>query len=233
MSIHIEQHFLSHNPYSRPGLPLHEVKKLIIHWVANPATSALNNRHYFENLKNGTSRIYASAHYIVGLEGEILQCIPDTEIAYHAKNANSYSLGIEVCHPDWEGQFSTTTYQTLIHFLAKLCMTYHLDPAKDLLRHYDITGKVCPKYYVHHPELWTLLKADVMHLLNQTYLSLTPTPSLQPLPICLLFNGQQKTVSSFFYKEEHYVRLRDLEDTALQVGYDSQRRMPTLCTTHI
>ena len=230
MSIKIEQHLLSYNPYSRPGLPLHQVKKLIIHWVANPATSALNNRHYFENLKHGTRGIFASAHYIVGLEGEILQCIPDTEIAYHAKNANTYSLGIEVCHPDWEGQFSAITYQSLIHLLVKLCMTYYLDPAKDLLRHYDVTGKVCPKYYVHHPALWTLLKADVMHLLNQTYLSLTPSNELKPLPICLLLNGKQKTVYSFLYKDEHYVRLRDLEDDKIQVSYDQLRRMPTLLT---
>ena len=227
-NLNIQQHLLTPNPYSRPSLVLRTVHKIIIHWVANPATSAIANRNYFENLKHGTRGVYASAHYIVGLDGEILQCIPDTELAYHAKNANTYSLCVEVCHPDWEGQFSSTTYEALIHLLAKLCMTYNLDPAKDLLRHYDITGKVCPKYYVHHPALWTLLKADVMHILNQTYLSLTPHTNLEPLPICLLLNDKQKTVYSFLYKDEHYVRLRDLQDDCLKVGYDKLRRMPIL-----
>ena len=42
-----------------------------------------------------------------------------------------------------------------------LCKKYGLDPRKDLLRHYDVAGKCCPKYYVVHPEAWTQLKEDV------------------------------------------------------------------------
>ena len=163
MPIKIEEHLLSYNPYSRPALPLRQVKKIIIHWVANPLTSALQNRNYFESLKSGARGIYASSHYIIGLRGEILQCIPDTELAYHAKNANSYSLGIEVCHPDWKGKFSPITYKTLIELLAYLCHRYHLNPQKDLLRHYDVTGKICPKFYVENPNYWNTFKADVVN----------------------------------------------------------------------
>ena len=28
------------------------------------------------------------------------------------------------------------------------------DPETDVIRHYDVTGKICPKYYVDHPEAW-------------------------------------------------------------------------------
>lgn len=160
-SMPIQTHYLTSNPYSRPRLPLYKVTKLVIHWVGNPKSSALSNRNYFENLKLGRTKTYASSHYIVGLDGEVIQCIPDNERAYHAKSANSYSLGIETCHPDWEGQFSSCTYNALIALCAMLCQKYGLDPREDLLRHYDVTGKCCPKYYVVHPEAWTQLKEDV------------------------------------------------------------------------
>lgn len=31
--------------------------------------------------------------------------------------------------------------------------TYHLQN-QDIIRHYDITGKICPKYFVDYPEKW-------------------------------------------------------------------------------
>lgn len=225
MELNIQKQHLTPNPYSRPGLPLRSIKKIIVHWVANPATSAVANRNYFESLKQGTRGVYASSHYIIGLCGEIIECIPPTELAYHAKNANTYSLGIEVCHPDWEGKFSDLTYKTLIHFLAKLSMTYTLDPSTDILRHYDITGKVCPKYYVNHPAWWTLLKSDMVHILNDTYLKLDQPPQSsqvpKPRPISLQWNDKLKVVQAFLYQNNYYIRIRDLEDEYFMVSYKS------------
>ncbi|MEG0579339.1 MAG: peptidoglycan recognition family protein [Niameybacter sp.] len=229
MDLNIQQHLLTPNPYSRPQLPLTKVKKLVIHWVANPTTSALANRNYFDNLKAGTRGVYASSHYIVGLQGEILQCIPHNEQAYHAKNANQYSLGIEVCHLDWEGAFNELTYSALIRLLTKLCHTYTLDPQQDLLRHYDVTGKVCPKFYVQHPAFWTRLKADVTNTYRATYLTLSPTASPTPTSIPLLLNGVVKPVLAFLEQEQYYVRLRDLADQQLLVDYDKVQHMPLLC----
>ncbi|MEF9960638.1 MAG: peptidoglycan recognition family protein [Niameybacter sp.] len=223
MHIQIQQHFLTPNPYSRPQIPLTSIKKLVIHWVANPMSSALANRNYFENLKAGTRGFYASSHYIVGLQGEVIQCIPDTERAYHAKNANSYSLGIEVCHQDWEGQFLPPTYESLVNLCATLCMTYTLDPKSDILRHYDVTGKVCPKYYVHHPAHWTKLKADVVASLGTHYLQTQP-----PHHTSLSLNGTLKQVLAFIVEQQHYVRLRDLADDKIEVGYDAAQKIPTV-----
>lgn len=168
----IEKNYLTSNPYSRPRLPLYCITKLVIHWVANPRSSALANRNYFENLKLGKSKTYASSHYIVGLKGEVIQCIPDCERAYHAKSANTYSLGIEVCHPDWEGQFTPITYNALVHLCALLCKKYALDPYQDLIRHYDVTGKLCPKYYVQHTVAWEKFKENVACYLNSIRYSL-------------------------------------------------------------
>ena len=37
---------------------------------------------------------------------------------------------------------------------AWLCDLYGLDAREGVIRHYDVTGKICPKYYVDHPEAW-------------------------------------------------------------------------------
>ena len=67
--------------------------------------------------------------------------------------------GIEVCHPDDTGKFSDKTYASLIKLTAWLCEQLHLD-GQDLIRHYDVTGKLCPLYYVEHEDAWTQLKND-------------------------------------------------------------------------
>ena len=127
--------------------------------MGNANTTAINNRNYFESLK--TKKIYASSHYIIGLDGEIIQCVPENEVAYHANQANSYSIGIECCHPDWNGKFNDKTYQSLIELCVDICKRYKLDPQKTLIRHYDVTKKQCPLYYVQHQDAWEMLKYDV------------------------------------------------------------------------
>lgn len=160
----IIQMLLTPNKYSRPQTKLDTVRYIVIHWVGNAGSTARANYNYFENAKD--KKMYVSAHYIIGLEGEILWCIPETEVAYHAKEANRYSIGVENCHPDWEGKFNSKTYLSLIKLCSYLCIKYGLDPDKALLRHYDITHKICPKYYVNHSGEWDKLKQDVKKAMN-------------------------------------------------------------------
>lgn len=155
----MEIKLLTINPYSRPGTKLKQVKNIVVHWVGNANSTAMANRNYFESLKEKKS--FASSHYIVGLNGEVIQCVPEGEIAYHANNANSYSIGIEVCHPDWQGKFSDVTYKALIELLVDLCKRYSLEPTTSIIRHYDVTKKLCPKYYVENNGAWLQLKQDV------------------------------------------------------------------------
>ena len=155
-----EQDYLPLNPYSRPGTPLEHIRGVVIHYVGNPNTSAAANRSYFSSLAL-TGETYASSHFIVGLEGEVLACVPLTEVAYASNSRNEDTVSIEVCHPDETGAFSSQTYERLTKLTAWLCSTFELDPAEDVIRHYDVTGKVCPKFYVENPEAWEALKADV------------------------------------------------------------------------
>ena len=156
----ITQMLLTPNEYSRPGDELKEVNGVVIHYVGNPGTSAENNRNYFENLKNTKERS-ASSHYIVGLSGEIIQCVPLEEISYASNNRNYDTIAIEVCHPDATGKFSQVTYDAVVELTAALCRSYNLNPMTDVLRHYDVSGKECPLYYVKNEEEWNYFLLQV------------------------------------------------------------------------
>lgn len=151
---------LTKNPYSRPGITLKKVNYVVIHYVGNPGSTAVANRNYFEGLKDSKAT-YASSHYIVGLDGEIIQCVPENEIAYTSNERNVDSISIETCHPKSDGKFNEKTYKTLTELTADICKRYNLDIEKAVIRHYDVTGKKCPLYYVNNPNEWVILKQDV------------------------------------------------------------------------
>lgn len=151
--------FLTISEYSRPGEPLPEVKNIFVHYTANPNTSAAQNRSYFEQLKDTHER-GASAHFIIGYDGEILQCVPLDEVAYAVQTRNEDSISIECCFKNKDGSFTQETYDSLIKLLAWLTEAYGLD-SEDILRHYDCGGKKCPIYYTENEDAWERLKADV------------------------------------------------------------------------
>lgn len=157
---YVEEAYLPVNPYSRPGEPLKEINAVVIHYVGNPATSAQANRNYFAGLAQ-SGETYASSHFIVGLEGEVIACVPMTEVAYASNKRNEDTLSIEVCHEDETGEFSAVTYEKVVELTAWLCGEFGLDAEMDVIRHYDVSGKICPKYYVENGEAWEQLKNDV------------------------------------------------------------------------
>lgn len=159
----LDVELLDINPYSRPGTELKKVKGIVIHYTANPGASAINNRDYFNSLKD-THYTSASSHFIVGLQGEIVQCIPTKEIAYASNERNKDTISIENCHINEDGSFEKETYDSLVHLTAWLTVKFGLK-TKHIIRHYDVTGKNCPKYFVENEKAWEKFKTDV-----QTYI---------------------------------------------------------------
>lgn len=156
---YIDVQLLTPNPYSRPCIATDTITSIVIHYVGNPGSTAQGNRDYFENLQY-TQETYASSNFIVGLEGEIIQCIPTNEIAYCSNERNINSVSVEVCHETADGKFNTYTYGSLVNLTGWLCM--YLDvPPDQVIRHYDVTGKICPKYYVEHEDAWKKFIRDV------------------------------------------------------------------------
>lgn len=147
------------NQYSRPGQALEQVNGIVIHYTANPGTTAMQNRDYFAGLQT-THETMASSHFIIGLEGEIVQCIPTGEVSYASNDRNDDTVSIECCHADATGEFNQATYDSLVELTAYLLGKFDLT-TENVIRHYDVTGKNCPLYYVEHEDAWQQFLADV------------------------------------------------------------------------
>lgn len=155
----IDVELLTVNPYSRPGEETSKINGIVMHYTANPGATAMANRNYFEGLKD-THQTKSSSNFIVGLEGEIIQCVPTWEIAYASNERNIDTVSIECCHIDESGEFTETTYRSMVQLCAWLCLKFDLSE-KDIIRHYDVTGKNCPKYFVENEKAWEGFKTEV------------------------------------------------------------------------
>ena len=141
-------------------------KYIVIHYVA-ASGSAQNNCKYFKDTYRG-----ASAHYFIGHDGEIWQSVEDSNIAWHcgAKTykhpycRNSNSIGIELCcrqnaaNGTW--YFEEATIKAAIELVQELMGKYNI-PASNVIRHYDVTGKVCPEPFVRDTAAWNTFKANL------------------------------------------------------------------------
>ena len=155
----IDVELLTVNPYSRPGTETKKITGVVVHYTANPGATAMDNRNYFENLKD-SHETKVSSNFVVGLEGEIVQCVPTWEEAYASNSRNIDTVSIECCHPDESGKFNDKTYQSMVELSAWLCLKFDLDE-NDVIRHYDVTGKDCPKYFVENEKAWERFRKDV------------------------------------------------------------------------
>ncbi len=156
----IDEQLLTINDYSRPGEETKEIKYIVIHYLGNPKTTAQQNHDYFESLKD-LQDTSMSSNFIVGTEGEIIECVPPGEIAYASNEVNDCSVSIENCHLDDTGRFTVETYESCVKLTAWLVGEYQLD-REDIIRHYDVTGKECPLYYVQNEDKWEKFRDDVM-----------------------------------------------------------------------
>lgn len=186
----VTRYYLTSNKYSRPMKKLSGVLAVVLHWTGNPGLSAMGNRHFFDNRKHGIAG-YGSAHYIVGTEGEIIQCMPEDEVAYHCGSdrkdeasgkiytdyargkfgnfaalpdilsPNLCTIGVELCPIDASGNFTQRTTRAAVELCADILRRHGLD-AQDLTTHHEVVGwKDCPRLWTEHPELFEKFKKEV------------------------------------------------------------------------
>lgn len=151
----VEVQLIPVNGTARRGEKMKEVTDIAIHYVGNPGTTAQANRDYFAQPDTEVS-----AHFLIGLAGEVIQCIPLDEKSSATNERNRDTISIEVCHPDATGQFTQASYDSLVKLTAWLCDTAGIGRDR-VIRHYDVTGKLCPLYFVEHPDAWQAFLADV------------------------------------------------------------------------
>ncbi len=157
-------------PYNHNMGTVDRIKYIVLHYVGATGGAEANCKWYA-----GADRS-ASAHYYVDFDGSVWQSVEDKNIAWHCgakkyvhpecRNANS--IGIEMCvrnkgskadtSRDW--YFEDATVKTAIELTRKLMARYNV-PADHVIRHYDVTGKICPNPYVynHTQHTWDAFKA--------------------------------------------------------------------------
>ena len=151
----VDQQIIKVDGDSRRGVMLEGVRNIVIHYVGNPGSTAQQNRDYYASRSSEVS-----SHFVIGLKGEVIQCIPLHEKSSASNHRNKDTISVEVCHPDESGKFSDETYDSLVKLTVWLCEVCGLD-SSDIIRHYDITGKQCPLYFVTHENTWERFKKDV------------------------------------------------------------------------
>ena len=171
--MHINRELLPINKFTRPGRKMIEVRGVVIHWTGNPSMDAKGHVRYFNQLsrQNADDDIvdrYASAHYFIGTTGDVYQLIPEDEVAYHAggkeyvqKTLDHFNctwpniclVGLELCHEDWSGKFTDDTIRVSQQLTRDILNRHNLD-IKDVVRHFDVTSKLCPKFFVENEEAW-------------------------------------------------------------------------------
>ncbi len=140
---------------ARSGKQLESVRNIVVHYTGNPGVAAGECLKLCNDSENR-----AAPHFIIGLEGEIIQCIPLEERASASGERNRDSISVEVCHPDESGEFTEKSYDALVKLTVWLCDTYGLTE-NNVIRHYDVTGVECPLYFVMHEDAWNEFKEAV------------------------------------------------------------------------
>lgn len=156
---YIIEDLLPVNEYSRCGDKLTQVNAVVIHYVGNPNTTAWQNVNYFRNLAT-SGETSASSNLVVGMDGEVRLCVPLDEVAYCSNERNHDTVSVEFCHPDETGEPTEDTYDSLVKLTAWLCDLYGLS-SDDVIRHYDVIEKECPRYFVENEGAWEQFKQDV------------------------------------------------------------------------
>ncbi|MGI5823987.1 MAG: N-acetylmuramoyl-L-alanine amidase family protein [Bacillota bacterium] len=193
------------------------INYIVIHYTANNGDTAAGNAKYFHNNKN----LKASAHYFVD-EKEVWQAVREGDTAYHCGGglqgtgghafyglcSNGNSIGIELCsRKDARGRyyFKEETLENAAELARGLMKKYGI-PAGRVIRHYDVTGKICPAPLVDRGK-WLQFKARLED---------KEVEKQQKIKL----NGKEKTVHVIEKNGYNYVKLQDLRDERIEISYD-------------
>jgi len=167
-------------PYNFTAMNNKKNEFIVIHYVGAVST-AYNNVVYYAGQK-----LEASATYFVD-QISIWQSVEDFNRAWHCGGGlqgskghsfyqictNNNSIGIEMCVKKTSAgkwYFEPETVQNTIELVQYLMKKYNI-PINKVIRHYDVTGKICPEPYVNDESVWNDFKNRV---LNGTSIPIKP-----------------------------------------------------------
>lgn len=123
-------------------------KFIVVHYTANSGDTAAGNCNYFRDTNRN-----ASANYFVDKDGAYL-CVYPWDVAWHCGKdfskgkapfwnvcTNANSIGIEMCDSLKRNE---AVENNTIELIINLMLEYNI-PIYNVIRHYDVCGKECPK----------------------------------------------------------------------------------------
>ncbi len=164
-----------------------DIKYIVIHYTANDGDTDDGNGNYFAN-----NIVGASAHYFVD-DDSITRSVPDDYIAwavggskykytkggtFYGRCTNANSISVELCDTKKNGvyDFTEATMKNAAD-LVKLLMEKYTVPVERVIRHYDVTGKVCPKPFVDDEKAWKEFKERLVDNMEKRYNKISELPT--------------------------------------------------------
>lgn len=208
------------------------IKYIVMHYTANDGDTDEGNAHYFQ----GAGR-RASAHYFVD-EDSVTQSVRDSDAAWHCGGViesshhplrgicmNRNSLGVEMCSDIVGGKYAITpqTVDRTVELVRWLMDKYSID-VDHVVRHYDVTGKLCPEPWVRDESLWRKFKARLTA-------SVEPEPKKEADEVekkNVLLNGKTYTCECICRDDVNYIKMRSLQQAGFTVVYDAVRKLPSI-----
>ncbi|MDD3393824.1 MAG: N-acetylmuramoyl-L-alanine amidase, partial [Anaerotignum sp.] len=188
--------------------------------------TAAGNASYFQrNIVN------ASAHYFVD-DNSVTQSVPDNFVAWSVggdkypsadrlgggkwwgKCKNSNSISVELCDVvrNSKSDFTEATMANAAELVLSLMKKYNV-PIENVIRHFDVVGKICPKPFVEDPAAWENWKERLSEEMVEK--------------IRVIANGKECEVDGIRKDGTTYLKTRDIANVlGLKVG--SKGSVPTL-----
>lgn len=151
------------------------VKYIVIHYTAGNGDTAKNNADYYAG-----ANAEASAHYFVDEGDVVYQSVKDSDTAWsvggtktykHSLCRNANSISIELCSRNRNGGGRPATDggwyfkpETVAHAaeLTRFLMAKYAVPPENVIRHFDVWGKICPAPFVNNPAEWEDFKRKLV-----------------------------------------------------------------------
>lgn len=211
------------------------IKYIVMHYTANDGDTDEGNAHYFQ----GAGR-RASAHYFVD-EDSVTQSVRDNDAAWHCGGdlesahhplrgicMNRNSLGVEMCSDKVNGKYVITaqTVDRTVELVRWLMDKYGID-VDHVVRHYDVTGKLCPEPWVRDESLWRKFKARLT----------APTKPVEPEKKeddevvekkKVLLNGKTYECECICKDATNYIKMRSLQQAGFTIDFDAVRKLPSI-----
>jgi N-acetylmuramoyl-L-alanine amidase len=168
------------NQVNHGGKRCKKIDFIVVHYTAGKNDKATDDGEYFSGADTGKT----SAHYFVD-ETTTVQSVADEFVAYHCGGVSQYrhprcrnsnSLGVEICckYTDGVYYFATAAMDRAAWLVWELMQKYDI-LIENVVRHYDVTGKICPAPFVGEGKmLWNLFRERVMEMEERVFKDVDP-----------------------------------------------------------